>query len=138
MEPLLNSFMTFGSHLDPNKESYYTNIIGFIRGEVKFHNITPSFLSNISSNPMWRPFAEDIMNGTNTTEVEQRASTWNWTASDKVAMSVVEKNTEDRSFNLTEQIMVVHVRNTLYFRVWCDCLRAFGTGPYRAPEHEEL
>lgn len=111
MEPLLSSFMTFGLHLDPSKASYYSNITGFIRGDVKFHNITPSFLSNSSTNPIWRPFAENLMNGTNATEVIERSSTWNWTGSDKVALSVVEKNpltSQDQSLNLTEEMAVVH------------------------------
>src|ERR1700735_4056574 len=119
MEPLLSSFMTFGLHLDPSKASHHSNITGFIRGDVKFHIITPSFLSNSSTNPIWRPFAENLMNGTNATEVIERSSTWNWTGSDKVALSVVEKNpltSQDQSLNLTEEMAVVHVCKILSFR----------------------
>lgn len=111
---LLDHFITFGSHLDSSKASYYSNITGFIRGDLKFHNITPSFLSNSTANPVWRPFAENFVNGTNTTEVVQRSSTWNWSGSEKVALSVVEKSpvgSNDRSLHLTEEITVVHVCN---------------------------
>jgi hypothetical protein len=114
MAPLLSSFITFGSQLDPNKDSYYSNITGFIRGDIKFHNITPAFLSNPSIDPPWKAYAETLMNGTNTTAVTERSSTWNWTGSDKVALSVVEKNPvsgQDRSLNITEEITVVHVHS---------------------------
>ena len=112
MEPLLSSFMTFGSHLDPMEGSYYSNITGFIRGDTKFHNITPAFKPSPSPDHKWRQYAEKLMIGTNTTEVIERSGTWNWTGSDRVALSVVEKNPlsgQDRSLNLTEVLTLVHV-----------------------------
>lgn len=47
------------------------------------------------------------MGGTNATEIVDRIGTWNWTASDKVALSVVEKGpaTEDG----LEKIALIHV-----------------------------
>lgn len=105
----MNSFMTFGTHLDPNEASYYTNITGFIRGDVSFHNITPPSLAMANN---WESYAVNMMNGTNMTEVAERASSWNWTGSDKVALSVVEKDpagAAGKKLNLTEDILLVHV-----------------------------
>ena len=119
MEPLLNTFMTFGTHLDPSEDSYYSNITGFIRGDIMFHNITSLPLdNNDNTKPAWIPHAQTLMSNLNTSEVIERASTWNWTGCDKVAMSVVEKAPKpsgDRSLgrglgNLTEEMTVVHVR----------------------------
>ena len=109
MEPLMSSFMTFGARVDPNEASYYTNITGFIRGDVAFHNITPPSLSISNS---WEAYAKSIMNGANMTEVTERANSWNWTGSDKVALSVVEKDPAGavgKRLNLTEDILLVHV-----------------------------
>lgn len=108
--------MTFGSHLNPSEAAYYTNITGFIRGDISFHNITPSFLANSTQQhypTVWKPFAERFMNGSNMTEAVEKSGTWNWTGSDKVALSVVEKSPvpSGENLNITEEIVVVHVRD---------------------------
>lgn len=104
--------MTFGSHPDPNQASYYSNITGFIRGDIDFYNITPQFLATSSANQTWRPFAETLMYGTNMTEVVQRSGSWNWMDTDKVALSVVEKNSllSPEELGFVEQIALIHVR----------------------------
>lgn len=95
-----------GSVLDAYKESYYSNITGFIHGNSEFYNITPGAATQNESLP-WRPFAESYMTGINITSVVQRSVSWNWTASSKVALSVVEKKPVGK--NLTEGIALVHV-----------------------------
>lgn len=53
------------------------------------------------------------MNGSNMTEAVEKSGTWNWTGSDKVALSVVEKSPvpSGENLNITEEIVVVHVRD---------------------------
>jgi transmembrane E3 ubiquitin-protein ligase len=135
MEPLLSSLLTDGTHLDPSQASYYSNITGFIRGDITFYNISLPSLDSLSSlasstnnndttttnltlPPPWLPHAKSIMSPLNTTEVIERASSWNWTGCDKIALSVVEKapiiERKGKALNLTEEMTVVHVRTTSY------------------------
>ncbi|KIM83157.1 hypothetical protein PILCRDRAFT_819938 [Piloderma croceum F 1598] len=138
MEPLLSSLLADGTHLDPSEASYYSNITGFIRGDITFYNISLPFLeslsvspssslasptdinndtttTNLTSPPPWLPHAESLMSPLNTSEVIERASSWNWTGCDKIALSVVEKapimdgdKGKGKGLNLTEEMTVVH------------------------------
>ena len=148
MDLLLNSLLTDGTHLDPLEGSYYSNITGFIRGDIKFYNISLPSLESLSvppssslsqtsslaspndttttnktpSPPPWLPHAKSLMSPLNTSEVIERASTWNWTGCDKIALSVVEKapipdgdKRKMKALNLTEEMTVVHVRTSYPF-----------------------
>jgi hypothetical protein len=54
--------------------------------------------------------AQNYMAGTNDTEVTERIGTWNWTVSDKVALSVVEKlPSYENGSVVSESIALVHV-----------------------------
>ena len=136
MEPLLSSLLTDGTHLDSSHASYYSNITGFIRGDITFYNISLpsldslSFLTNndttttnLTLPPPWLPHAKSIMSPLNTTEVIERASSWNWTGCDKIALSVVEKapiiDRKGKALNLTEEMTVVHVRTSYPFSCFC-------------------
>jgi len=122
--PLLDSFTLRGGKLDPARASYYSNITGFIHGDAKYHNITPSYLSNSSTPAIWEPMAESYMAGTNMTDLVNRVGTWNWTASNKVALSVVEKRPLQTSGNgnVSEDIALVHVGliYLMHWRIICD------------------
>jgi transmembrane E3 ubiquitin-protein ligase len=89
--------VTFGEVLDPQLSSYFPNLTGFIRGSSYIHNITPAALKEAETPTIWNPYAQDLMADTNMTKVLDDLGTWNWTASDKVSMSVVEKLAEVRS-----------------------------------------
>ena len=105
----MNAFIPPGTRVDPNKASYYTNITGFIRGDLSFHNIS---LPSLPMSNSWETYARSMMNGTNMTEVTERANSWNWTGSDRVALSVVEKDpmgTTGKKLDLIEDILLVHV-----------------------------
>jgi transmembrane E3 ubiquitin-protein ligase len=108
VEPLLDYFNVFNSYIDRNTESYFPNITGFIQGDANFYNMTHASWSNSSELvPTWGPLSEPLMAGTNMTELLERLGTWNWTASEKVALSVMEKTASD--IDLSEKISMVHV-----------------------------
>jgi hypothetical protein len=87
VSPLLDTFNIRGSLLDPNRASYYSNVTGFIHGTSTFHNITSSALTENLTAP-WNPITQILMADTNVTKVVEQLGTWNWTASNKVALSV--------------------------------------------------
>ncbi|KAL0955123.1 hypothetical protein HGRIS_004036 [Hohenbuehelia grisea] len=90
--PLMQSFLLPSVELDPERSSYFPNITGFIHGDSKFHNITPYHLVNeSSSNDPWIPHAKAFTGAENMTDIVERIGSWNWTASEKVALSLVEK-----------------------------------------------
>ncbi|KAF8473732.1 hypothetical protein DFH94DRAFT_764142 [Russula ochroleuca] len=65
--------------LDPLAQSYYSNITGFVRGNVSFRNLSSELV----------PAAE-----WNETEVAQKLGSWNWSATNKVAMSLLSRPVE--------------------------------------------
>ncbi|KAJ7890572.1 hypothetical protein B0H14DRAFT_3081695 [Mycena olivaceomarginata] len=87
--PLLESFKIGGGLLDPITSSYYSNITGTFHGDTKFYNITPPFLNNTAHE--WSPLAEQYMAHANMSLILDKTGAWNWSASDKVALSFVEK-----------------------------------------------
>ncbi|KAF8885015.1 hypothetical protein BD779DRAFT_1673890 [Infundibulicybe gibba] len=91
LPPLLDAFHLKSGPLRPDLASYYSNITGFIHGDAHFYNISPTFLSANGSNAHWGKSALNYMVDTNVTEIHERVGTWNWTASQKVAFSMVEK-----------------------------------------------
>ncbi|KAG5643798.1 hypothetical protein DXG03_009621 [Asterophora parasitica] len=108
--PILETFEIQGNVLDPNQASYYSNLTGFIHGSSNFHNITPTALADNTSTP-WNSAAQKYMVGFNETAIEERLGTWNWTASDKLAISIVEKlPTHVNGTTLSDTIALVHGR----------------------------
>ncbi|KAI9509785.1 hypothetical protein F5148DRAFT_1275103 [Russula earlei] len=65
--------------LDPLAQSYYSNISGFIRGSASFRNLTSELVPLME----W-----------NETEMTQKLGRWNWSATNKVAMSLLSKPVE--------------------------------------------
>jgi hypothetical protein len=97
----------YGPTLDPLVASYYPNITGFIHGHTKFHNITPLYMNHPSSIPSWKTKIEPIMLGANMSDILERLGIWNWTSSDKIALSVLEK--PQSNVDITERIAMIHV-----------------------------
>ena len=89
---LLETFHVQGGPLDPNQESYYSNITGFIHGNAVFTNITLSALQDNHTVP-WKHHAERLMKDVNTTGMGVRLGSWAWNTSTKLSLSVVEKHT---------------------------------------------
>jgi hypothetical protein len=109
---LLSYFDTYNLPPDPSEASYYSNITGFIHGDVRFHNITPASISRSASKPPWSDRTELLMAGVNMTSVVDLIGTWNWSASHKLALSVVEKLPSQASEKTeSKSIALVHVRS---------------------------
>ncbi|KAG6900331.1 hypothetical protein C0993_012528 [Termitomyces sp. T159_Od127] len=89
-EVLLDDFDIKGSYLDPQEASYYSNVTGFVHAAAHYHNITPTaLLENITA--PWNSHAQLYMDGVNETAIVEALQGWNWAATDKMALSVVEK-----------------------------------------------
>lgn len=108
--------MTFGSKLDPQSASYYANLTGFWKGNVTFHNLSDpqTTTDGTTSIPAWHRLADDFVahaNLTNATELDARLGGWNWTRSDKVAISWGDKllvAPKGRN-NVSQDIAMIHV-----------------------------
>ncbi|KAI0248996.1 hypothetical protein BJV78DRAFT_1276346 [Lactifluus subvellereus] len=67
--------------LDSLTQSYYSNITGFIRGDASFRNLSSELIPAVE----W-----------NETERAQKLGRWNWSATDKVTMSLLSRPVEGR------------------------------------------
>jgi hypothetical protein len=110
LSPLLDAFYTQGGIVDPANYAYYSNLTGFVHAKTRFHNITPPALAE-SDTLTWRPLAEAFIADTNMTGLEDRLGSWNWTACNKLAFSVVAKNPPTTA---ASQIALVHVRSETF------------------------
>ncbi|KAI0310666.1 hypothetical protein OF83DRAFT_1044788, partial [Amylostereum chailletii] len=105
-----------GTLVDPSHQAYYPNITGFIRGPSLLYNITPGALSG--ADLPWLSDAYDLMNGVNLTEAHDKLGSWNWTAVEKVALSVVEKpmGADDRKgAKVTQETDIVSIQGHVEF-----------------------
>ncbi|KAJ6518763.1 hypothetical protein C8R45DRAFT_949170 [Mycena sanguinolenta] len=98
--PLLESFQIgVGGALDPATSSYFANTTGTFHGDATFHNITPPALAlNDTARESWSPLAAAYMahdngntNNNNMTVILEKLGSWDWAASNKLALSLVEK-----------------------------------------------
>lgn len=110
--PLVGSFMSFGSRLNPQWASYFSNVTGFAHGEIDFFNITPPSLG--SATYSWRTHAETFMGDTNMTDLTGHFGSWNWTGSDKISWSIMDRAPISVK-GVTEKIAMVHVGCFHYF-----------------------
>jgi len=108
---LVSYLGVFRPPLNRNLASYYLNITGFIHGDATFHNVTPLHLSNNRSKEPWSNLAENLMVGVNMTDVNEKTGTWNWSASNKVTLSVVEKKPQyaNGTPTVSDDMVLVHV-----------------------------
>ncbi|OAX43199.1 hypothetical protein K503DRAFT_853458 [Rhizopogon vinicolor AM-OR11-026] len=105
--PLVESFMSFGSRLNPQWTSYFPNVTGFAHGEMDFFNITHPSLASTSF--PWRTHADTFMGDTNPAELVAHLGSWNWTGSDKVSWSIMDRAPVSMK-GVTEKIAMVHGR----------------------------
>jgi hypothetical protein len=110
---LLDVFGIQGGLLDVSKDSYYPNVTGFIHGDAEFSNITLPSLASNQTLP-WKQQAQQFMEHVNTTNLAERIGAWNWTASTKIALSLVEKKPLEPHPALlqTNPVALVHVRSS--------------------------
>ncbi|KAJ4470118.1 hypothetical protein J3R30DRAFT_1227234 [Lentinula aciculospora] len=113
--PLLETLLPSNGSVNPAYSSYYPNITGFIHGDLRLYNITPSFLANSTESYSWKPVIQDYMKdfNDNMTEVSEKMGAWNWSAPQKVAFSVVEKTTlrsANSSTDVAEHVALIHGR----------------------------
>ncbi|KAG6827207.1 hypothetical protein H0H92_012791 [Tricholoma furcatifolium] len=107
---LLGDFDVQGNIVDPYKASYYSNVTGFIHASAQYHNITPTALSDNDTAP-WNPDAQTYMAGANETQIVDSLGSWNWSMTNKMSLSVVEKlPTHVNGSTLSDSIALVHGR----------------------------
>ncbi|KAI0343001.1 hypothetical protein BDW22DRAFT_1356560 [Trametopsis cervina] len=112
--PLVSDFVTFGRQLDPYAGSYYTNLTGFWRGDIHFHNLTNVTANPPQSPPFWLQHAQDFIssaNLTNATALSERQGKWKWAHSTKTSISFGDKklwSEEAMKRNLSEDIALIH------------------------------
>ncbi|KAH9889041.1 hypothetical protein C8Q73DRAFT_737866 [Cubamyces lactineus] len=87
--PLVQAFLDFGPELDPSQGSYYSNMTGFWHGDLQFHNLTSLNASEAAS--PWRHLSEQFILPTNLSAIPELLGPWNWTRSNKLAVSVGDK-----------------------------------------------
>nr|QIE48439.1 hypothetical protein [Trametes gibbosa] len=87
--PLVEAFVTFGSEIDPQHGSYYSNMTGFWHGDVRPHNLTSLNASEAASS--WRHLSEQLMLPVNLSAVPDLLGSWNWTRSNKLSLSMGDK-----------------------------------------------
>ncbi len=82
--------------LDPLVQSYYSNITGFIRGTASFRNFTSELVPALE----W-----------NETEVAQKLGRWNWSATNKVAMSLLSRpvDVDEKEKDVFKDVAMLHV-----------------------------
>ncbi|KAJ7155449.1 hypothetical protein C8R43DRAFT_884617 [Mycena crocata] len=102
--PLLQSFNINGGLLNPLESSYYSNVTGTFHGDAKFCNVTPPFLNDTAHE--WSPLAEKYMVDANMSLVLHKSGSWNWSASNKFALSLVEKRPS--LTNASENVALIH------------------------------
>jgi len=82
--------------LDPLVQSYYSNITGFVRGNASFRNFTSELVPALE----W-----------NETEVAQKLGRWNWSATNKVAMSLLSRpvDVDEKEKDVFKDVAMLHV-----------------------------
>jgi hypothetical protein len=107
----------FGIYDAPSQDAtYYSNITGYIHGQSKFQNITPPCLFTTPSFP-WKSSAQNLVADMNMTQLSDKLGTWNWTASSKVALSLLEQSREDPGDREGKNIAFIHVRSEAPFNL---------------------
>ncbi len=72
----------------------------------------------------WRPLAERYVAGVNVTKMVEMSSTWNWTGSNKMVMTLHEKEplALQKSLGDVKDLVAVHVSMNSYFYFICSQL----------------
>ena len=101
-------------HLEPSLGSYYSNATGLFRGDVHYYNLS-SILYD--TNVTWKPVADRVMENANLSAIPERLGTWNWSATDRVAVKV-----HDRMATMTNASESVAIFQVLYLPFCHGCL----------------
>ena len=91
--------MSFGQEIDPRIGSYYSNLTGFWKGDVRFHNLTNMTAAPLASEPFWLKDASAFVasaNLTNATELENRLGKWRWAESTKTSIRFGDKKSTQK------------------------------------------
>ena len=90
-----------GGVLDPLYHSYFSNITGFVRGNVAFQNLSSKLF----------PAAE-----WNETEVALKIGRWDWSATNKVAMSLLSRpvNVDEKEKEEFKDVAMLHVSSQIF------------------------
>jgi hypothetical protein len=86
--------------LDPLAQSYFSNITGFVRGSVAFRNLS----SELVPATEW-----------NETEVAIKSGHWNWSATNKVAMSLLSRpvDVDEKEKEEFRDVAMLHVSSRI-------------------------
>ncbi|KAJ7066593.1 hypothetical protein C8F01DRAFT_1123824 [Mycena amicta] len=98
--PLVHHFQMDGGPLD-SSWSYYSNSTGTYHGDASFYNLT-----SMNDGSALSHLAEQYIENTNMTLASQKIGTWNWTASDKIALSLAER--PHPPSNISEKLTLIH------------------------------
>ncbi|KIY45018.1 hypothetical protein FISHEDRAFT_77045 [Fistulina hepatica ATCC 64428] len=92
--------------LDPSHAAYFSNITGYMHGGVEVYNLTSS------AHPQDAPERKDItdifMKDVNLTQVHSAASAWNWSATSKMTLRLVERAPQE--VNVSDKLCIIHGR----------------------------
>lgn len=107
--PLVEAFLSFGSEIDPKQGSYYSNMTGFWHGDTHLHNLTALNASEAASS--WRYLSEQFLLPVNLSAIPNLLGPWNWTATNKLSLSVGDKLIPfEHDGDKHNDIAVIHVR----------------------------
>nr|GAT55742.1 predicted protein [Mycena chlorophos] len=98
--PILRHFGMQGGPLG-SSSAYYANSTGTYHGDTSFYNLT-----SLDASSGWAHLAEQYTEDLNTTLALEKLGTWNWTASDKIALSLGERPPPPS--NVSEKVTLVH------------------------------
>ncbi|KAG8681771.1 hypothetical protein FRC08_015406, partial [Ceratobasidium sp. 394] len=93
--PIVDVFLPKWQSTDPSRQSYYTNITGFINGPASFHNLSDPLSANSAWN--WSNTAAPLVLDLNQTKVRSKLGEFDWLGIDKIAGNVREQKLDDTS-----------------------------------------
>ncbi|KAH7341622.1 hypothetical protein B0J17DRAFT_647309 [Rhizoctonia solani] len=86
--PIVDALLPARLPIDSSKNSYFTNITGFVNGPATFFNLTDPSPSNYTWN--WDKSAGPLVSGLNYTKVNASLGDFHWSGIDKIAGNVRE------------------------------------------------
>ncbi|KAG8743811.1 hypothetical protein FRC10_011359 [Ceratobasidium sp. 414] len=96
--PIVDAFLPKWQAIDASRQSYYTNITGFINSPASFYNLSDPLSANVAWN--WSSIAGPLVLGLNQTKVRSKLGEFDWLGIDKIAGNVREQKLND-TFPLT-------------------------------------
>ncbi|KAG8703441.1 hypothetical protein FRC09_004157, partial [Ceratobasidium sp. 395] len=126
--PIVDALLHKWSIIDTSKQSYYTNITGFINGPASFYNLSNPHSANSTWN--WNSTAGPLVMGLNQTKVRSRLGEFDWLGIDKIAGNVREQRLNDTSplSFLTGHIDFVNSKDDVLVNYQLDGVHFHGDG----------